>query len=87
MLRREFFAELKKRGYSVSPTSLIYAIQRGYVDVPEKPDGWCFYEPKHLEQFIAYLKRTARKRSHVPALMAGDGPKPGRPRKTQQPKS
>lgn len=87
MLRREFFAELEKRGYKVSATSLTYAIERGHVDQPEKPDGWCFYEPRHLEQFIAYLKRTARRRRHVPALMAGNGRKPGRPRKTQQTES
>jgi hypothetical protein len=82
MLRREFFKELENRGYKISATSLVYAIERGYVDRPEKPDGWCDYTPKQLDQFIAYLKRNERRRSHVAAMMAGDGPKPGRPRKT-----
>ena len=83
MLRREFFAELKKLGFEISETSLSYAIDKGHVDRPEKPDGWCDYTEQHLEQFVAYLKRTARRRAHVPAIMAGDGPKPGRPRKSQ----
>jgi hypothetical protein len=81
MLRREFFAELEKQGFKVSATSLAYAIERGYVDRPEKPDGWRDYTQHQLNQFVAYLKRNARRRSHIPALMSGNGPKPGRPRK------
>jgi hypothetical protein len=83
MLKREFFEALEKRGYKVSATVLGYAIDRGYVDRPERPDGWYDYSEATLEQFIAYLQRTARRRTHIPGMMAGNGPKPGRPRKTQ----
>lgn len=66
MLRREFFAELEKQGFKVSPSTLDSAIRRGFVSKPVKaPDNWMDYGPKQLAEFIEYLKRTQRRRLHL----------------------
>jgi hypothetical protein len=85
MLKREFFAELKNRGYSVSATTLHAAIQRGHVTRPVKADdGWYDYSLQQVDEFCSYLKRTERRRRHLAAVLAERGRRVGRPKKNVQ---
>ncbi len=71
MLRREFLAEIEKRGFKITASTLVQAIERGHVTKPEKAaDGWLVYTERQLKEFTEYLTRTARKRKHLDGVLA-----------------